>query len=169
MIVQLPEVVLDLRMRGMCRLPYPLHPKGCPNFDHKDGCPPNAVLFSNRFDLQQPVFAIINEFDLGAHVERMRTDHPGYSMRQLECCLYWQNTARKQLREQVNLFLLEHCDFGFMADNCPEAGGVNVTETLRRVGVELEWPPRMIVRQVAIAGRLLDGKLWDQMPEGWMR
>jgi hypothetical protein len=44
-----------------------------------------------------------------------------------------------------------HTHSGYAADACPEAGGVNVTDTLRLVGIELEWPPQKIVRQVAIA------------------
>ncbi len=153
MILQLPKLVIEPRVRGMCRLPYPGHPKGCPNFNHKQGCPPACRLFAERFDLQQPVFAIVNEFDLAAHVARMRASHPGWSQRQLECCLYWQPAARKDLAFKIRQFLFGHP--GYTADTCPEAGGVNVTETLRQVGVELEWPPKRIVRQVAIAGRLV--------------
>ncbi len=151
MILQLAEVVIEPRVRGMCRLPYPLHPKGCPNFSHKPGCPPACPIFSDRFDLSAPAFAVVNAFDLAAHVERMRAKHPDWTSRQLECCLYWQPTARRQLSAEVGLFLWKHA--GYEVDACPEAGGVNVTETLRRAGVELEWPPRRIVRQVAIAAK----------------
>jgi hypothetical protein len=35
---------------------------------------------------------------------------------------------------------------------CPEAMGVNVTATMKNLGVELEWPPKNIVRKVAIIG-----------------
>ena len=35
---------------------------------------------------------------------------------------------------------------------CPEANGVNVTRTLKEYGIELEWPPKRIVRQIAIIG-----------------
>lgn len=152
MIVQLPTVVIEPRMRGMCKLPYPLHPKGCPNFNHKAGCPPRCLMFGERFDLSAPVYAIINEFDLAAHVARMRASNPAWSTRQLECCLYWQPTARKQLGAEIKRFQMEHA--GYTVDTCPEAGGVNVTETLRRIGIELEWPPKRVVRQVALAGKL---------------
>lgn len=154
MVLPLQTVVLDPKMRGLCRLPYPLHPKGCPNFNHKEGCPPACPTFDQRVCLSSPVFAIVNEFDLAAHVEKMRAANPKWSQRQLECCLYWQPTARKQLASEIKRFLWQHA--GYIADPCPEAGGVNVTETLRRAGVELEWPPRHIVRQVAIAGRPTD-------------
>lgn len=92
----------------------------------------------------------------------MRASNPAWTSRQLECCLYWQPTARKQLAAEIKQFLWSHA--GYVADTCPEAGGVNVTETLRRVGVDLEWPPKRIVRQVAIAARPVDGREGMEMP-----
>ena len=35
----------------------------------------------------------------------------------------------------------------------PEACGVNITETMKKIGVNLEWPPRSVTYQVAIAGQ----------------
>lgn len=155
--VQLSTVVIDPRVRGLCRLPYQDHPQGCPNFNHKPGCPPHCPSFERRFDLATPTFAIVNEFDLAAHVEWMRASHPGWSERQLECCLYWQPRARKELAAAIARFRWGHPEC--VADTCPEAGAVNVTETLRAVGIELEWPPKRIVRQVAIAAiPLVSGK-----------
>jgi hypothetical protein len=107
-------------------------------------------MFGDRIDVRQMVFAIVNHFDFRAHVERMHDAHPRWSQRQLECCLYWQSRARKQLSGMVKDFLREHP--GNIVDPCPEAGGVNVTETLRLAGVNLEWPPRKIACQVALAG-----------------
>jgi hypothetical protein len=114
-------------------------------------------MFDEKIDLSQPVFAIVNEFDLAAHVERMRIRHPRWSQRQLACCLYWQPRARKELATKISEFLRGHR--GYLADCCPEAGGVNVTATLANLGVALEWPPRKTVCQVAIAGLPRDCKL----------
>jgi hypothetical protein len=101
-------------------------------------------------DISKPIFAIINEFDLAAHVARMRNAHPEWSRHQLTCCLYWQARARKALGEKIAEFNFAHT--GLFIDMCPEANGVNVTQTLRHVGINLEWPPIHIARQVAIAG-----------------
>ena len=38
------EVVVDYRARDWCRLPYPDHPRGCPNFGRRADCPPMAPL-----------------------------------------------------------------------------------------------------------------------------
>jgi len=34
-----------------------------------------------------------------------------------------------------------------------EANGVNVTATMKKIGIELEWPPREYAYQVAVLGR----------------
>ena len=76
--------------------------------------------------------------------------HPKWSDRQLRCCLYWQGKARSHLRAKVAAFLVNHPDC--IAEFCAEAAGVNLTGTLRKIGIRLEWPPRKIVRQIALAG-----------------
>ncbi len=38
----------------------------------------------------------------------------------------------------------------------PEAMGVNVTETMKRVGIELEWPPVNVAYQIAMGGILMN-------------
>jgi len=141
--------VLDERVRGLCLKPYPLHPRGCPNFGRVPRCPPRVPLVWVRYDLSRPCYVVWSRFDLGAHAQRMRALHPGWSDRQVRCCRYWQGTARKRLEAEVALFSREHA--GYAVDTCPEAGGVDVTATMRLVGVELDWPPVSIVVHVALA------------------
>jgi hypothetical protein len=142
------QPIIDISVRALCARPYALHPKGCPNIGKSDRCPPVAPEFTDVFDLHAPVYAVINEFDLIGHVERMREKHPAWSGLQVACVLYWQGTARKQLRAKIDeaLAILP----GYAATWCPEAMGVNVTATLEQVGIALEWPPVHIVRQVAL-------------------
>ena len=141
-----PEI--DYRVRGLCARPYPLHPKGCPNVGKCDRCPPAAPFFNEAFDLRRQVYAVVNEFNLGQHVARMAVRNPAWSARQLACVLYWQGTARKQLNAKIQA-ALGHLP-GYAATWCPEGMGVNITNTLAAAGVELEWPPKEIVRQVAL-------------------
>lgn len=145
--------VLDGSVRNLCRRPYAGHPKGCPNYGCKERCPPRSPMLADVIDLQQPVFAIWNAFDLGKHVERVRAKHPTWTERQLYCCLYWQGTARKSLREKIRQFCHVRPCSGLTIVGCPEACGVNVTETMKRVGIFLEWPPRVSAIQVVLAGR----------------
>lgn len=147
--------IIDPKVRGLCGLPYPGHPRGCPNIGKCDRCPPLAPLFDRAFDLSAPVFAVVNEFDLGAHVERMAARNPGWTDRQLRCVLYWQGTARKQLNQKINALLSPGWFPGYAATICPEGMGVDVTATMAAAGVILEWPPAKIARQVAFIGRTL--------------
>ncbi len=156
--------VLDESVRDLCCRPYPGHPKGCPNWGKRDTCPPAAPLLQDILTLVEPVFAVWNRFDLAAHVARMRERHPGWSDRQLYCCLCWQGTARKQLRAKIKCFLHEQnlanaLDLKYHVDllvvGCPEACGVNVTATLASIGITLEWPPRVWAYQVVLVGQPL--------------
>jgi hypothetical protein len=145
--------VIDHSVRGLCCRPYPGHPRGCPNYGKKPGCPPGADLFDQAYNLDLPVHAIWNAF--GEHVIRMKKLHPEWSERQLYCCLYWQGKARWELAGLVVEALVGQkrlVDQGYVPIHCPEAMGVNVSLTMERIGVKLEWPPRIIAYQVALAG-----------------
>jgi hypothetical protein len=142
--------IIDYSMRALCRKPYELHKMGCPNFAKKAGCPPGAPLWDKYFDMTQKYALIINVFPIGDHVKKMENLHPGWSDRQLYCCLYWQGTARKRLEGRIKQFQFEYPEF--TVTRCPEAMGVNVTETLKSAGIELEWPPRVWAYQIAMAG-----------------
>ncbi len=85
----------------------------------------------------------------------MREKHSKWSRRQLDCCLYWQGTLRKELRVEIENFCTVRTNFmgvPLKVLYCPEANGMNVTETLKGVGVTLEWPPEKIVHKVALVG-----------------
>ena len=144
------QVVVDKGVRALCVKAYAGHAKGCPNFNEKPGCPPQAPMIEDVLDLSQPVFAIWNFFDMAGHVAKMKAKHPDWSDRQLRCCLYWQAGARKKLKETIRAFLREQGRLKVVG--CPEACGVNVTETMKSAGIILEWPPVSIAYQVVLAG-----------------
>lgn len=154
--VRLVEPVVDMSVRGLCVAPYPDHKKGCPNFNRKEGCPPKAPRIHELIDLSQPVYAVWNRFDFGAHVERMREKHPGWSERQLRCCLYWQPSARKQLKRLL-MRVMRNPDGIEQKDRvvlvaCPEGAGIDVTKTMADIGIELEWPTRKYAYQIVLLG-----------------
>ena len=145
------EPVIDPEVRKLCVRRYPGHPRGCPNHGKKKGCPPSAPLLGDVLDLSRPVYAIWNVFNLASHVARMRERHPEWSPRQLVCCLYWQGTARKNLKAEIDRArkMLPHHHI----TACPEAMGVNVTDLMKyNAGIELKWPPKITTYQVALAG-----------------
>ncbi len=94
--------VVDENVRALCVKPYPLHKNGCPNFNKKDGCPPSAELIQNVIDLEQDVYIIYNKYNFKDHVNKMKVKHPDWSKRQLRCCLYWQGSARKNLKQKIS-------------------------------------------------------------------
>ncbi len=137
-------------VRVLCPRPYPGHPKGCPNYSKKPGCPPAAPMIGETVDTNRDCYVVYNVFRIGEHAARMKAKHPKWSERQLYCCLYWQPRARKELRAAIREFSSSHP--GLKVVGCPEAQGVNVTETMQQIGVKLEWPPRKLAYQVVVAG-----------------
>lgn len=146
--------VVDARVRGLCVLPYPLHPRGCPCFRKKRGCPPDAPRLEEVYDLSVATYVVWNVFPLGDHARSMHVLHPGWSERQARCCLYWQPRARAQLKLEIVEYLKNGCRLvgADLVARCPEAMGLDVTATMRSAGVVLEWPPVEHAVQVAFAG-----------------
>lgn len=148
------DLAIDLRVRGLCAKPYPGHRKGCPKFNTgHPSCPPNAPKVFDVYDSRSDFFVVMNEFNIKQHMQKLAISHPDWSDRQLRCCLYWQATARKQLYQKVHYVLAQKEFEGFSSTMCPEAMGINVTETMKRIGIILEWPPIQLARQIALLGR----------------
>ncbi len=143
------DVVIRPEVRSLCARRYPGHPHGCPNHGKRATCPPQAPLFADICDPGYPTALIWNRFEFGAHVERMRRKHPEWSKRQLACCLYWQGGARKALEERIRTFATRYPTW--TVTRCPEAMGVDVTASMARIGIALEWPPESCTYQVAVA------------------
>jgi len=147
------EPVVDISVRSLCCRAYPLHSKGCPNIGKKKDCPPFAPLVTDVLDFNKSIYAIYNIFNYKSHVEKMREKHPKWSDRQVKCVLYWQPKARKQLKEKIKYFS-EYFPEYYIVKN-PEAQGVNLTKTMKNIGIELEWPPENIAYQIVLAGMKL--------------
>lgn len=152
------QPIIDHSVRKLCIKPYYNHPKGCPNFNKKEGCPPQAKYYDDIYDLTKSVYAVCNIFNFGKHIENMKQKHPEWSERQLKCVLYWQGSARKNLKNHIVDFLRENKNY--KVETCPEAMGVNITETMKKVGIELEWPPVNIAYQIALGGIKKKRKLY---------
>lgn len=135
-ILKVKRLVLSTKTGGWCKLPYPGHSKGCPNYYKSAKCPPKAPHLADFIDLSKPLYLVWSEFDLKRHVEKMKRKHPGWSDRQCRCVLYWQSQSRKQLKERTQIAA------GILKTNrtttCPEAMGVNVFATARVSGLLLE-------------------------------
>lgn len=139
-----------------CLTPYPGHPKGCPNYNKKKGCPPKQKIIYELLDFKKPLYVIYTEFDIESHVLRMKKLHPSWSERQCYCCLYWQPKARKSHKYEMDRWIINYTkwiiDSSHEIIQVSEAHGVDVNKMMKHIGVELEWPPRKISRIVSIGG-----------------
>lgn len=159
------QVEYEKRVQGYCLLPYPKHPRGCPNYGHKKDlkgirkdlrervireCPPTKLL-NNVFDLSRNLFVVYNVFETGVDAEDRRLNNPKlktpgewYNIR------YWQGKARARLYEEAENFLDSNPDC--IVDLSPEAHGVNLDKLMTKIGLNLRWgswPPEHSLYNIA--------------------
>jgi predicted metal-binding protein len=138
---------VNYRARGWCSLPYPDHPKGCPNYGKKAICPPQVVQLDQWLGEYQSLWLVCVGFDLAEHVASMLVKHPNWSYRQARNLLYWQPKVNKALREAVARFTMGMTS---RTTYCPEAMGLNVMTTARRAGLPIQTHPEEIVYKIAL-------------------
>lgn len=144
------KLCIDNRTGSWCQLPYPNHPKGCPNHGKRNYCPPQAPDVQDFFNLNKRHWFLITEFDFASYIEIMQIAHPSWSERCLRCVLYWQNQIRAIQRQQINEFRQIHPDTLFT--QLPEAMHINVLRTLLRLRIDFETKPKIKVLKVALIG-----------------
>lgn len=147
------EIIFNSAIQNLCCTSYYQHPEGCPNFGNKEGCPPRQPLINKILDFNKPMYVMWTSFEIGEHAAKMQKKHPKWTARQIYCCLYWQATARK--RHKLNIeFYQKHSMKIPKIVSCPEAHGVNVTALMKNFNIELEWPPRETARLISLGGSL---------------
>jgi len=126
----------------LCTASFYKHPKGCPNYNKKEGCPPNQPLIDEILDFQRDLFAIYTEFNVGEFAEKIKSAHPDWkSPRQWYNPRYWQPKARKFQRQEEKNAKEEYSLDVIL--NSPEANGLNVTGLMKEIGIAMKWnwPP----------------------------
>jgi hypothetical protein len=146
-VIQLPEVFYDERARDgtWCRLRYPGHPRGCPNFPK---CPAKRPDFQELTD--RTWYAVVEKFDLKAQAERMAKAHPEWTERQCRNLLYWQGGVRNRLKAKA---LKIYVPFADVLLDIPEANGVNIFQTMARVGIHIELEKPDQITKVMLVGK----------------
>jgi hypothetical protein len=149
------KLVVNPETKVWCKLPYPGHPNGCPNYGKKDVCPPRAPGVKEFFDFSLSLFFVVVKFDLEEHVKKMHERLPHWSERQCRNLLYWQPSVMKKLRGLVDdtFHLPDMNVFNDKVTYVPEAMGVDVFETCFRLGVPIERSPIKYVHKIALVGR----------------
>ena len=154
MIIQLrPEqLVIETKANGYwCQLPYPGHPKGCPNYGKKEGCPPSSEIFSENY--QPPYYLISETFDIESHIQKMKKRHPEWSEPECRNLLYWQKTVNKNLREKAKQYLGSLKEEDMRLIEVPEATGINVFQTCANAGIYLEKNPDKQVTKIMLIAK----------------
>jgi len=141
-------VVQDLKMIALCRSPYYKHPIGCPNWDHKDGCPPHTKRFLSVYE--PTVYIAIARLDFGQYLELKEKIHPNWTERALKNPRHWQGHLRAALK---NFLTAEKIPSGFKIVKNAEAMGINLFETCANAGFTLERDPTDFVCHVNLLAR----------------
>ena len=144
--------------RSMCIRAYHNHPKGCPNFGKKDGCPPNIPMFDQVYDVNKPVYLIINEFNLLEHTNNMKKIHPDWSNYQLYNSRYWQGKIISTNKKVSYAWVNQHPNL--VLTNWVENMGVDLVKTLKQVDIDLVFKEKLeIARRISCAGEILNYSL----------
>jgi hypothetical protein len=155
-IIKLKKIFFVNDPSALCRLPYPGHPKGCPNWNRSPNCPPKAQRIEEEYDLSKASYFVIQPFDIASQKEKMKALHPNWSDKKCACCLYWQNGVRKKLTVGVYAFKqkLYAANWGYSFDYelIPEAMGIDVFETAHYHGLSIERNPQNILYKIAFVG-----------------
>lgn len=90
-------IVITDKTRLWCQLPYPDHPKGCPNFGKKD-CSPNVPIMWDLPTKYDKYELRVLEFNLEEYAIQRRAQYEKEgkvkSEKQLRCSRYWQGTLK---------------------------------------------------------------------------
>ena len=146
------KLKIEERVRHFCKLPYPNHPHGCPNYNQTHFCPPQIPMVDEFIDLNRQHWFVICEFDLGFHMRTMKVKHPDWSEKQLANVYYWQNSVRSRLRIETEGFIKDKQDINLVYTLLPEAMGVNVFRTVIPLGLKIKARPKKMVYKIALVG-----------------
>jgi predicted metal-binding protein len=149
------DAVCDHRIKAHCLDPYYKHPKGCPNWGVKIGCPPEAPFFSDVYSKDVYIGAV--KFNFEEYLFSRRQTHPDWTERAIRNPRHWQGHVRSEMRQFLFDYLSNHPEINGEILTNPEALGVNLFATCKKVGIQLEQTPQKFVYQVVlIANRLAE-------------
>ena len=141
------QVIVDRKFQGLCCSPFYGHPRGCPNFGKKEGCPPQKFLENELLDFSRELFVVYTRFNLSHFAEKMWEKHPDWRAHPRQLCnpRQWQPHTRMLHRQDKAEFLELYPSMH--VDSSPEARGVNLTQVMNSVGIELDWnwPPKSVI------------------------
>ena len=144
------NLVYDMRAKDWCKLPYPNHKKGCPNYNKNPDCPPQSPNIEEFIKINRKKWFIVECFDLEKHRNKMKKKHPEWTDKKCNCLLYWQKGVRKRLIEKCIKFISGNKDLIYTL--LPESMGVHVFNTAKSIGIPIKRNPNKKVFKIALVG-----------------
>lgn len=120
-------------IKALCRCPYPLHSKGCPNAPRCDFFP----LLDEVFDPN--VYLGVLQIDAASLWSLRSSINPLWTERQVRNPIQWQGHFRKDLRKNMEINSIKFPSYQVLT--MPEGFGDNVFERLISQGIPIEKRP----------------------------
>ena len=92
------SIIFTTKTHIWCKLPYPNHPIGCPNYNKNSLCPPNVQIMEKMLKEYNFFYLIYVNFNLLEYKNHMLEKHPDWSERKASCLLYWHGSVKKYLK-----------------------------------------------------------------------
>jgi len=148
--------VNEKKRNEWCRLRYPNHNKGCPNYGKSDLCPPRSPIRSDIIGQFMRYVLVHATFKIEEYEERMRSIRPEWSRAQRRSVLYWQRRVKKMIKQYIEgryhdkdgnpkYDLLLGCGSGLWNSQSMESAGIDVFNIYKQNGIEHEVKPDKIV------------------------
>ena len=134
------EAVCDPSIIAHCKDPYSDHPKGCPNWGCKEGCPPGVRYFPSVYSKEVYIAAV--RFNFAEYLSMRRRVHPDWTERALRNPRHWQGHVRSERNRFLFEYLSTHPEIDGEIVLNSEAMGVNLFETCAKAGIFLERKPQ---------------------------
>ncbi|MBD3228697.1 MAG: hypothetical protein GF329_10980 [Candidatus Lokiarchaeota archaeon] len=152
------SIIFTKKTRKWCLLPYPNHPRGCPNYNKNPLCPPFAEFLEEKVKKFNYFYLIYAVFNFREYTRKMMKRHPTWTERQARNLLYWQNSIKKMIRDHLKRILHENSNLEFYLLGCGsgfndksfkqekiysmEAAGINVFSVLKNNDISFEIKPK---------------------------
>ena len=144
-----------LSPRSMCIRPYKNHKYGCPNFGKLPTCPPNIpCMYDQVFDISD-VYAVVTKFNLEEYFNKRRKNRPDLVEGQIKNIRVWQPIAIKENDYAISEFYKENHDkYNYISTRFLECMGVDVINTMKKVGLEIKFPVKEFAYRVAFVAKV---------------
>lgn len=152
--IQIKDLFFTLKTKEWCKLPYPNHKNGCPNYNKSPFCPPNSPYYKEKIKKYKNLKLVIASFDFHQYKTKMKQIHPNWTNRQLGNVLYWQSQVKKKLKEYISKLkpdLILGCGSG-LGTYSIESVGINIIRSLIHLKIEIQVKPKEYIKLICLIG-----------------